>query len=92
MIRHLIVPLTIAVVTVHAGQAFAQGAFPAPLPRPGRTRKQRIAVPAGERRGARGVGGRVLRHSRRRRRPVGGPAAFGRAAAAASRAARRMPA
>ena len=32
MIRRLIVPLTIAVVTIHAGQAFAQGAFPAPLP------------------------------------------------------------
>jgi hypothetical protein len=32
MIRRLIVPLTIAVVTVHAGQAFAQSAFPAPLP------------------------------------------------------------
>jgi hypothetical protein len=32
IIRHLIVPLTVAVVTVHAGQAFAQGAFPAPLP------------------------------------------------------------
>ncbi len=32
MIRRLIVPLTIAVVTIHAGQAIAQGAFPAPLP------------------------------------------------------------
>jgi hypothetical protein len=32
MIRRLIVPLTIAVVTVHAGQVFAQSAFPAPLP------------------------------------------------------------
>jgi hypothetical protein len=32
MIRRLIVPMTFAVVTVHAGQAFAQGAFPAPLP------------------------------------------------------------
>ena len=32
MIRRLIVPLTLAVVTLHAGQAFAQGAFPAPLP------------------------------------------------------------
>ena len=32
MIRRLIVPLTAAVVTVHAGQALAQGAFPAPLP------------------------------------------------------------
>ena len=32
MIRRLIVPLTFAVVTIHAGQAFAQGAFPAPLP------------------------------------------------------------
>jgi hypothetical protein len=32
MIRRLIVPLTAAVVTFHAGQVFAQGAFPAPLP------------------------------------------------------------
>ena len=32
MIRRLIVPLTVAVATFHAGQAFAQGAFPAPLP------------------------------------------------------------
>src|ERR1700682_5048399 len=32
IIRRLIVPLTIAAVTIHAGQAFAQGAFPAPLP------------------------------------------------------------
>lgn len=31
-IRHLIVPLTAAVVTLHAGQGLAQGAFPAPLP------------------------------------------------------------
>ena len=32
IIRRLIVPLTVAVVTVHAGHGFAQGAFPAPLP------------------------------------------------------------
>ena len=32
IIRRLIVPLTVAVVTAHAGQGFAQGAFPAPLP------------------------------------------------------------
>jgi hypothetical protein len=32
IIRRLIVPLAVAVVTVHAGQTFAQGAFPAPLP------------------------------------------------------------
>lgn len=31
-IRRLIVPLTVALVTCHAGQGFAQGAFPAPLP------------------------------------------------------------
>jgi hypothetical protein len=31
-IRRLIVPLTVALVTAHAGQSFAQGAFPAPLP------------------------------------------------------------
>jgi hypothetical protein len=31
-IRRLIVPLTLAIVAVHAGQASAQGAFPAPLP------------------------------------------------------------
>jgi hypothetical protein len=39
MIRRLIVPLT-AVVIVHAGQVFAQGAFPAPLP-------NQSAAPAG---------------------------------------------
>jgi hypothetical protein len=32
MIRRLIVPLTAAIVTFHAGYVFAQGAFPAPLP------------------------------------------------------------
>ena len=32
MIRRLIVPLTAAVMTVNAGHALAQGAFPAPLP------------------------------------------------------------
>jgi hypothetical protein len=32
MIRRLIVPLTVAVAAFHAGHAFAQGAFPAPLP------------------------------------------------------------
>ena len=32
MIRRLIVPLTVAVVTLYVGQAYAQGAFPAPLP------------------------------------------------------------
>ena len=32
MIRRLIVPLTAAAVIVHVGHAFAQGAFPAPLP------------------------------------------------------------
>jgi hypothetical protein len=32
IIRRLIVPLAVAVVTVYAGQTFAQGAFPAPLP------------------------------------------------------------
>jgi len=32
MIRRLIAPLAMAVVTLCAGQSFAQGAFPAPLP------------------------------------------------------------
>jgi hypothetical protein len=32
IIRRLIVPLTLAVATIYAGQASAQGAFPAPLP------------------------------------------------------------
>jgi hypothetical protein len=31
-IRSLLMPLTVAVFVAHAGQAFAQGAFPAPLP------------------------------------------------------------
>jgi hypothetical protein len=35
IIRRLIVPLTAAVVTFNAGQALAQGAFPAPLPNGG---------------------------------------------------------
>ncbi len=40
MIRRLIVPLTAAVVSLHAGHVFAQGAFPAPLP-------NQSAAPAG---------------------------------------------
>jgi hypothetical protein len=32
IIRRLIVPLTVGVITIHAGHCFAQGAFPAPLP------------------------------------------------------------
>jgi hypothetical protein len=32
IIRRLLVPLTVAVMTFNAGQGFAQGAFPAPLP------------------------------------------------------------
>ena len=32
IIRRLIVPFTVAVVTAHAGPSLAQGAFPAPLP------------------------------------------------------------
>jgi hypothetical protein len=32
IIRRLIVPLAVALVTAHAGQVLAQGAFPAPLP------------------------------------------------------------
>jgi hypothetical protein len=45
MIRRLIVPLTVAVVSVHAGQAFAQGAFPAPLPNQGGVIKNDPAFP-----------------------------------------------
>jgi hypothetical protein len=43
LIRYLIVPLAVAVVTVHAGQAGAQGAFPAPLP--GRVQANDSAFP-----------------------------------------------
>jgi hypothetical protein len=32
IVRRLIVPLVVALVTAHAGQVLAQGAFPAPLP------------------------------------------------------------
>jgi hypothetical protein len=32
IIRRLLVPFTLAIVSLHAGQAGAQGAFPAPLP------------------------------------------------------------
>ncbi len=37
IIRRLLVPLTVAVVALHAGHAAAQGAFPAPLPNQGVT-------------------------------------------------------
>ena len=47
MIRRLIVPLTVAIATLHAGQSFAQGAFPAPLP--GQSRHgERPGISAGE--------------------------------------------
>jgi hypothetical protein len=42
-IRSLLVPLTVAVFVAHAGQAFAQGAFPAPLP--GRVQQNDPAFP-----------------------------------------------
>ena len=62
IIRRLIVPLTFAVVTIHAGQAFAQGAFPAPLPNgqapQAPARERRLAVSASEWGGALGVGRR----------------------------------
>ena len=45
IIRRLIVPLTLAVVTVQAGAAFAQGAFPAPLPAQGGVIKNDPAFP-----------------------------------------------
>jgi hypothetical protein len=32
IIRRLILPLTVAILTLHASEGFAQGAFPAPLP------------------------------------------------------------
>ena len=35
IIRRLLLPLTVAVVALHAGHAAAQGAFPAPLPNQG---------------------------------------------------------
>ena len=43
IIRSLIMPLTVAVVAFHAGQALAQGAFPAPLP--GQTQPNDPAFP-----------------------------------------------
>ncbi len=71
IIRRLIVPLTVALVTCHAGQAFAQGAFPAPLPGQAAP-TQRFAVSAGQWRGSRrfrrGVPVRFRRRVRRRSR------------------------
>ena len=48
MIRRLIVPLTAAVVTFHAGHVLAQSAFPAPLPNQRRA-CECIAISARER-------------------------------------------
>ena len=91
MIRRLIVPLTVAVVAIHAGQAFAQGAFPAPLPGQSCARQQRFAVSAGEWRGALGVGRRSLAVSVATV-PHRSPAAGSARTARRHRAARRMPA
>ena len=44
-IRRLLVPLTVAVVTLHAGYAAAQGAFPAPLPNQGGVQPNDPAFP-----------------------------------------------
>ena len=86
MIRRLIVPLTVAVVTFHAGQAFAQGAFPAPLPNQAAP-EQRIAVSAGQRSRTRGVGWRAFGFPEHRRCPdlglrrsIGDRTAVGRSA------------
>jgi hypothetical protein len=46
MIRRLIVPLTAAVVTLHAGQVFAQGAVPGAVAQPERSTCGRFAVSA----------------------------------------------
>ena len=87
MIRRLIVPLTAAVVSLHAGQAFAQGAFPAPLPGQsaapanaspfppvnGARRSAQVGAPGGvSDRGAAPIGGGRLQRGRRRRQA--GPA------------------
>jgi hypothetical protein len=45
IIRRLIVPLGVAIVTVCAGQAFAQGAFPAPLPGQAPTKNDSVFPP-----------------------------------------------
>ena len=45
IIRRLLVPLAVAVVTLHAGYAAAQGAFPAPLPNQGGVQPNDPAFP-----------------------------------------------
>jgi hypothetical protein len=46
MIRQLIAPLAVAVITFHAGQVLAQGAFPAPLPGKGQAQVGTVNDPA----------------------------------------------
>ena len=82
-------PLTVAVVTIHAGQAFAQSAFPAPLPNgQAAPASKRVAVSAGERRGARGIGGWSVPFPSTGAAPVAGLGIRARTAAT-SQAARR---
>ncbi len=45
IIRRLLLPLTVAVVALHAGHAMAQGAFPAPLPNQGGVQPNDPAFP-----------------------------------------------
>ena len=66
MIRRLIVPLTAAVVTVHAGQVLCAGRVPGAIAQPERGTCECFAVSAGERRCA--VGRRSARRRRSRRK------------------------
>jgi len=57
IIRSLIMPLTVAVVAFHAGQALAQGAFPAPLPTQGVIKNDPAFPPVNGAAPAAGLGG-----------------------------------
>ena len=60
MIRRLIVPLTAAVVTVHAGQVLCAGRVSGATAQPERRTRECFAVSAGERRCAVGLGRRAV--------------------------------
>jgi hypothetical protein len=48
IIRHLLVPLTVAGIALHAGSVLAQGAFPAPLPNRGAQQNDPAFPPAND--------------------------------------------
>jgi hypothetical protein len=74
IIRRLIVPLTMAFVTAHAGLALAQGAFPAPLPGQGQAKNDPAFPPVNGAAPTASIGGAPSSFPVTGAAPISGPA------------------